>query len=150
MFISITSPLDNSIYDITWIRLETWPDDNRLCSDGIKRWPVYIFLLLIIYYCCLLYAYYMISLLQHHVLYIYYYRVCITIVYITASFILPLTRSLSNDPEFACPGWRSELPYYQIEPWSHIGDSSSRLFIGIFVLCSYYLIYPCFYICYDR
>jgi len=41
---------------------------------------------------------------------IYYYRACITIVYITASFILPLTRSLSDDPGFACPGLRSELP----------------------------------------
>jgi len=38
---------------------------------------------------------------------IYYYHACIIIVYITASFILPLTRSLSDDPGFACPDWRS-------------------------------------------
>ena len=61
------------------------------------------------------------------------YRACITIIYITASFLLPLTRSLSDDPGFACPGWRSELPYYQIVPWSHIGDSLSRPFIDIFI-----------------
>ena len=34
---------------------------------------------------------------------IYSYHVCIIIVSITASFILPLTRSLSDDPGFACP-----------------------------------------------
>jgi len=38
------------------------------------------------------------------------YRACSIIVYITASFILPLTRSLTDDPEFACSGWRSESP----------------------------------------
>jgi len=54
MFISITSPLDNLIYDITWIRLETWPEDNRLGSDGIKRGPFYIFLLLTCLYIFLL------------------------------------------------------------------------------------------------
>ena len=74
---------------------------------------------------------------------IYYYRACITTVHITASFILPLTRSLSDDPGFACPGWRSELSYCQIVHWIHIGDSSSRPFIGIFVICFCYLIYPC-------
>ena len=73
---------------------------------------------------------------------IYYYCACITIIHIIASFILPLTRSLSDDPGFACPGWRSELPYYQIVPRSHIGDSSSRLFIGILVIYFCYLIYP--------
>ena len=83
----------------------------------------------------------MVSLLQQHVL-------SIIIVLVFASFILPLTRSLSDDPGFACPGWRSELLYYQIVPWSHIGDSSSRLFIGILVIYFCYLIYPCFYICY--
>ena len=55
-----------------------------------------------------------------------YYRACISIVHITASFILPLTRSLSDDPRFASPGWRVELSYYQIVHWIHIGDSSSR------------------------
>ena len=45
MFTSITSPLDNIIYDVTWIRLETWHDDNWLGSDGSKRCHVYIFLL---------------------------------------------------------------------------------------------------------
>jgi len=94
-------------------------------------------------------AYYMMVLpLQHNVLY--YYRVCITIVDITASFILPLTRLLSDDPGFACSGWRSELPYYQIVPGRHIGDSSSRLFIGILVIYFCYLIYPCCYFCYNH
>jgi len=37
---------------------------------------------------------------------IYMYHACSTIVYITVSFILPLTRSLSDDPRFACPDWR--------------------------------------------
>ena len=63
-------------------------------------------------------------------------------------FILPLTRSLSDDPGFVCPGWRSELQYYQIVPWSHIGDSSLRLFIGILVIYFCYLIYPCFHFWY--
>ena len=66
------------------------------------------------------------------------------ILYIIASFILPLTRSLSDDPGFACPGWRSELPYYQIVPWIHIGDSSSRPFIGIFIFVSVSSFIPIF------
>ena len=37
MVTAITSPLDDSIYDINRTRLKTWPDDNRLGSDGIKR-----------------------------------------------------------------------------------------------------------------
>ena len=39
----------------------------------------------------------------------YYYRDYITIIYITAFFILSLTRSLSDDPGFVCSGWRSEI-----------------------------------------
>ena len=62
MFISITSPLANIIYDINWIWIETWPDDNRL-SDGIKRWPVYIFLLLTCLYIST--AYYMLIIWYH-------------------------------------------------------------------------------------
>ena len=108
----------------------------------ILKYDMFIFLLLII---CLLYG---ITVTESCI--IYYYRVCITIVYITASFILPLTRSLSDDPGFACPGWRSELSYCQIVHWIHIGDSSSRPFIGIFVIYFCYLIYPCFHICYDH
>ena len=40
------------------------------------------------------------------------------------SFILSLARSLSDDLEFACSGWRSEISYCQIFHWIHIGDSS--------------------------
>ena len=111
-------------------------DDNRLGSDGIKIWHVYILLLLIIY---LLYG-----ITRTTSCIIYMYRACIIIVYITASFILPLTRSHSDDPGFACPGWRSESPYCQLVPWSYIEDSSSRLFIGILVIYCWYLLYPCF------
>ena len=50
---------------------------------------------------------------------IYYYRARITIVSITASFILPLTRSLSDDPGFACPDWRSEIPFAESALESH-------------------------------
>ena len=93
--------------------------------------------------------------IQHYVLYIIIVLVLLlyillppsfyhSIVYITASFILPLTRSLSDDPGFVCPDWRSELPYYQIAPWSHLGDSSSALFIGILVIYFFYLICPYF------
>ena len=71
-FISITSPLDNIIYDITWKRLETWPDDNMLIGDGIKIWHCYdivIFLLIIKF---LLYG---ITITESCI--IYYYRACI-------------------------------------------------------------------------
>ena len=130
MFTSITSPLDNILYYINWIRLETW--------------PVYRFLLLTWLYTLLLiiYLWYGITTITSCI--IYYYRACIILVSITASFILPLTRSLSDDPGFACPGWRSESPYYQIVPWSYIGDSSSRLVIGILLIYFCYLIYPHF------
>jgi len=47
----------------------------------------------------------MVSLVQHHVLYIS--IVLVLLLYNIASFILPLTRSLSDDPGFACPDWRS-------------------------------------------
>jgi len=50
-----------------------------------------------------------------------YYRDCTIVVYIIVSFILSLTRSLSDDPGFACPGWRSQISYYQIFHWIHIG-----------------------------
>ena len=92
---------------------------------------MFIFLLFII---CLLYD---ITVTESCI--IYYYRICITIVYITASFILPLTRSLSDDPEFACPGWRFEISYCQTCHWIHIGDLSPIRFIGILVLLSYFL-----------
>jgi len=65
---------------------------------------------------------------------LYYYCACITILHITASFILPLTRSLSDNPGFACPGWRSELSYCQIVHWIRTGDSSSISFIGIIII----------------
>ena len=50
---------------------------------------------------------------------IYHYRACITIIDISTSFILPLTRSLSDDPGFACPGWISELSYCPIVYCAH-------------------------------
>ena len=71
---------------------------------------------------------------------IYYYLACITIVHITASFILPLTRSLSDDPEFACPGWRSELSSCQIFHWIHI-----VIVIDVIPRYLYYLIFNSFY-----
>ena len=47
MFISITSPLDNSIEYINWLRLDDYRHDpNMTGSDCIKRWPTYICLLL--------------------------------------------------------------------------------------------------------
>ena len=69
---------------------------------------------------------------------IYYYRACITIVHIIASFILSLTRSLSDDPGFACPGWRSELSYYPI----FLLDSHRRLIIETLhrYLCDLFLL----------
>ena len=104
----------------------------------ILKYDMFIFLPLII---CLLYG---ITVIESCI--IYYYRVCITIVYITASFILPLTRSLSDDPGFACPGWRFEVSYCQTCHWFHIGDLSPIRFIGILILLSFFLICPCFFI----
>ena len=122
MFMSITSPLTCSFlschhqtilfiistgYDYRLDPMITGLDDMFISFYCLH---VYIFLLLLI---CLLYG---ITISPSCI--IYYYRACITIVYITASFILPLTRSLSDDPGFACPGWRSELPQYPRVPWS--------------------------------
>jgi len=134
MFISITAPLDNIFIISNWRLLWTWPDDNMLGSDGITRWHVYIFLLLII---CLLYG-----ITNTTSCIIYYYRVCITIVYITSSFILPLTRSLSDDPGFACPGWRSELSFWSESPYG----SHRRLIIETIhrYLCALFLLSPLF------
>jgi len=58
-----------------------------------------------IYLYCFLYAYDIISLVPHYVSYIS--IVLVLLLYIIASFILSLTRSLSDDPGFACPDWRS-------------------------------------------
>ena len=45
---------------------------------------------------------------------LYYYCACITIIHITASFILSLTRLHADDPGFTCSGWSSKIPLYQI------------------------------------
>ena len=84
----------------------------------------------------------MVSLLYKHVLYIIIVPVLLSI-YITASSILSLTRSLSDDTGFACPGWRFEISYCQICHWFHIGDLSPIRFISILILLSYFLICPC-------
>ena len=71
---------------------------------------------------------------------IYYYCACITIVHIIASFILPLTRSLSDDPEFARPGWRSQILSCQTFHWIHIG-----LVIDVIPRYLYYLVFSSLY-----
>ena len=77
-----------------------------------------------------------------------YYRDCTIIVYI-ASFILPLTRLPSDDPEFACPGWRSEISLCQIFREIILRPSPFPIhgFLCYLFLLSYY---PCFHICYDH
>ena len=97
-----------------------------------------------LYFYCLLYG---ITITKSYLLLscLYYYSTYYCLLHFTTH------QSLSDDPEFACPGWRSELPNNQILPWSHIGDYlSSSPFIGIFVIYLCYLIYPCFSICCDH